>query len=118
MPKKNPGVPEANEMEVFVGSGNVFADIGLPNPEERLLKAEVAVQIQKLMTEKQLTQVELAELVGLDQPKVSRLLRGQLSGYSLERLFSILNKLGRKIEIRVSSTEYSPDEAHTSVMVA
>jgi predicted XRE-type DNA-binding protein len=118
MKKRNKSVPDASEVEVFVGSGNVFADLGLPNPEERLLKAQVAAQIQKLMTEKQLTQVQLAELVGLDQPKVSKLLRGQLSGYSLERLFSILNKLGRKIEIRVSSTEYAPEDAHTSILVA
>jgi predicted XRE-type DNA-binding protein len=60
--------------EITVGSGNVFADLGLPNPEEMLIKAQLAKQIYLCITERQLTQVEAATILGIDQPKVSNLI--------------------------------------------
>jgi len=72
--------------DYVVSSGNVFADLGLPNPEEALAKAELAHKIALLIQNKGLTQVQTAKLLGVDQPKVSALLRGRLSGFSLERL--------------------------------
>ncbi|MFH1831723.1 MAG: helix-turn-helix transcriptional regulator, partial [bacterium] len=75
-------------------SGNVFADLGLPNPEEALAKAELARQINFVIKKQKLTQKEAALLLGIDQPKISALISGRLSGFSLERLFRFLNELG------------------------
>lgn len=99
------------------GSGNVFADLRLANAEERLLKAQLAVQIQQLIKRRGLTQARVAPLLGLDQPKVSQLMRGLLSGFSVERLFDIVNRLGHNIEVRISEEEYAPEEARTMVVV-
>lgn len=87
------------------GSGNVFADLGLPNPEERAFKADLALCIQRAMEAKGLNQTELGMLVGLPQPKVSALLRGRLSGFSIDRLLSILNRLGHAVEVQVREEE-------------
>jgi len=91
--------------DYFVSSGNVFADLGLPNPEERLAKAELALQINRLIKQKKLTQIEAAKLLDIDQPKISLLVQGKLSGFSLERLFKFLNLLGQDITIKVSKTK-------------
>lgn len=88
-----------------VSSGNVFADLGLPNPEEMLAKAELAIQINSLIEQKKLTQVEAAKLLDVDQPKISLLAKGKLSGFSLERLFKFLNLLGQNITIQVSKAK-------------
>jgi predicted XRE-type DNA-binding protein len=82
-------------------SGNVFADLGLPNPEDRLAKAELARRISVIISEQHLTQLEAAAVLGIDQPKVSALVRGRLGGFSLERLLRFLNVLGRDVEIVV-----------------
>ncbi len=82
-------------------SGNVFADLGLPEPEDRIAKAELARQICNIISRRKLTQKAAAELLGIDQPKVSALLRGKLTGFSLERLIRLLNVLGRDVEIVV-----------------
>lgn len=87
--------------KVTRGSGNVFADLGLPNPEERLAKAELALAISRAIKERGLTQREAAALMGIDQPKVSHVLRGRLDDFSTERLMSFLRELGRDIEIVV-----------------
>jgi predicted XRE-type DNA-binding protein len=91
----------AEEIQVYPSCGNVFADLGLPNPDELLLKAQLAEQIGSLISGRQLTQSEAAELLGVDQPKVSALMRGKLSGFSTERLFRFLNALGSNVEIRI-----------------
>lgn len=98
-------------------SGNVFADLGLPDAGERMLKAQLAVQIRRFIEEKGWTQMEAAEAVGLDQPKVSHLFRGRLAGFSVDRLLSILNRLGHNVEVRISAEEHDPDEAQTLVTV-
>lgn len=103
------------KVEFEESSGNVFEDLGLPNPEERKFKAELAMRIANLMKEKSMTQAQLGELVGLDQPKISKMLRGQLREFSVERLFSVLNRLGRRIEVRVLEVE--PENARM-LMVA
>jgi predicted XRE-type DNA-binding protein len=100
------------------GSGNVFSDLGLPDADERLLKAQLAVQIRRFIEQKDWTQAEAAEAVGLDQPKVSNLLRGRLAGFSVDRLLNILNRLGHNVEVRISAKEYDPDEAQTLVTVS
>ena len=107
----------AKKIKVEVGSGNVFADLGLPDAEECLLKANLVFQIAQLIDKKKLTQAKVAERTGLDQPKVSRLLRGHLSGFSVDRLFSILNRLGHSIEVRISAKERAPEKSHTRVLL-
>jgi predicted XRE-type DNA-binding protein len=89
------------EHHYTVSSGNVFADLGLPNPEEALAKAELAHKITVLIQDKGLTQVQSAKLLGIDQPKVSALIRGRLSLFSLERLMRFLLMLGQDIKITV-----------------
>ena len=75
------------------GSGNVFADLGFHDAEERLLKAKLASKIAQLIEEKGWTEAQTAARTALDQPKVSCLLRGQLSGFSADALFGVLNRL-------------------------
>jgi len=89
------------ENEVFHGSDNVFADLGLPDAQDMLVKAELARQILGIIRSRKLTQEKAAELLGIDQPKVSALTRGKLSGFSMERLFHFLNALGRDVQIVV-----------------
>lgn len=87
--------------EVTVGTGNVFADLGLPNPEERLVKAQLARQIYICITDRKLTQTEAATILGIDQPKVSNLINGKLAAFSIDRLFRFLNALDCNVEIMV-----------------
>jgi predicted XRE-type DNA-binding protein len=102
--------------DVTQSSGNIFADLGLPEAEDRLLKAQLALKIQQLIEQKRMTQAEIAPLLSLDQPKVSNLMRGRLSGFSVERLFSILNKLGHNVEVRISEEEHEPEDTYTAVV--
>ncbi|HJT78773.1 MAG TPA: helix-turn-helix transcriptional regulator [Gemmataceae bacterium] len=79
----------------------MFADLGLPNPDLALAKAELVQRIRDLIAARRLTQVEAAKLLGLDQPKVSALVRGRVAGYSIDRLFRFLNALGQRVEINI-----------------
>lgn len=108
----------AEEMEVYSSSGNVFADLGLPNPDELLVKAELVHRISELIAERQLTQIEAAEVLGIDQPKVSALMRGKLSGFSTERLFRFLNALGNNVEIRIVANSKPNVQAQTHVVTS
>jgi predicted XRE-type DNA-binding protein len=90
-----------DEFRIEAGSGNVFADLGLPDAEERLTKADLAIQIKEAIGARRLTQGKAAALLGIDQPKISRLLRGQLSGFSTERLIQFLTLLGQDVMIVV-----------------
>jgi len=83
----------------------VFADLGLPNPDLALAKAELVQRIRDLIAERKLTQAKAAKLLGLDQPKVSALVRGRVEGYTLDRLFRFLNALGQRVEITVHPNE-------------
>ncbi len=98
------------------GSGNVFADIGLKHPEEALAKAELARQIAATIGRRGLTQAEAASLLGIDQPKVSSLIRGKLSGFSMDRLLRFLNALRRDVEIRVKARKRAQSVGHVHVV--
>lgn len=84
-----------------IGSGNVFADIGLPNPEEHLIKAQLVYRIDVLMKGRGLKQVQAAKLFGVKQPDVSKMLRGDFRQFSVERLLRFLVALGQDVEIVV-----------------
>ena len=81
------------------GSDNVFADLGHPEADAHLLKAELVSRIDAIVRQRGITQIEAGRLLGLSQPDVSRLLRGDFREYSLERLFRLLTALGRDIDI-------------------
>ncbi len=92
---------EPDDDAVERGSGNVFADLGFPDADAHLVKAELVGRIDDIVRARGITQTEAARLLGLSQPDVSRLLRGDFREYSLERLFRLLNALGRDIDIVV-----------------
>ncbi len=138
------------EIKVEVSSGNVFADLELPNSEEMLIKAELASKIGEIIETRSLTQMDAAEILGIDQPKVSAaelaskigeivairnltqmdaaeilgidqpkvsaLIRGRLTGFSIERLFKFLNALGSDVEISVKPKPKSRTAAITTVI--
>jgi predicted XRE-type DNA-binding protein len=91
----------SKETKVTPSSGNLFADLGLPDADEELAKADLAFEINHVIEGRGLTQVEAAEIMGIDQPKVSALARYRLDGFSMERLYRLLNALGRDVEIIV-----------------
>ncbi len=88
---------EVNKKEQ--SSGNVFADLNIPEPGLYMAKAQLANQICAIIQERNLTQVEAGEILKINQPKVSALIRGNLDGFSSDRLFKFLNLLDRDIEI-------------------
>jgi len=107
----------ASSEKIELSTGNVFADLDFEDPEERLLKAKLATKIAQLINKKGWTQAQTAARIALDQPKVSRLLRGQLSGFSADRLFAILNRLGHSVEVRISAKARAPEQSHTRVII-
>jgi predicted XRE-type DNA-binding protein len=87
--------------KVTEGSGNVFADIGIPSPEQHLLRAELVRRIALTMKEQDLTQTTAAQMLGVGQPDVSRMLQGHFRQFSVERLMKFLVALGQGVEIVV-----------------
>jgi predicted XRE-type DNA-binding protein len=84
------------------GSGNVFEDLGLPDPEACLAKANLASRISSVIRARGLTQLEAARITGIPQPKISLLTRGRLEDFSTDRLYRILNKLGVTVSVVLS----------------
>jgi predicted XRE-type DNA-binding protein len=105
-------------IKIEESSGNVFADLRLLNAEERLAKAGLAFRISAAIQIKGLTQVRAARILKIDQPKISRLLRGQLSGFSAERLMHFLTLLGRDVEIVVKRAPRSRRQGRLRVIAA
>ncbi len=99
-------------------SGNVFDDLGLPDADELLIKANLAITITELIEQKGWTQTETARRIGIDQSKRSNLLRGRLIGLSGDRLLAILNRLGHSVEIRICAKESAPEQTRTHVTMA
>jgi predicted XRE-type DNA-binding protein len=104
MPKK------IKKYDIEKSSGNIFKDLGFKEPKEALAKAQVARKINQIIDSKKYTQIQAAEILKVDQPKISALKNGRLNGFSLERLFSFLNALNHRVEIRI--VEIRP---HTSI---
>ena len=89
---------------VTEGSGNVFADLGLPNHEQELLKAQLTLQIYTILKDSGLTQVEIAEILGVRQPQVSLLMRNRAGNFSVGRLMEFLTALRQDVKITVRPT--------------
>ncbi|SCB52392.1 transcriptional regulator, XRE family [Bradyrhizobium yuanmingense] len=83
------------------GTGNIFADLGLPNAEEHQLKAALVVQLKRLMEEREITQTDAAKLVEMKQPDLSKLLRGHFKLVSVEKLMRMLTAFDQDVEITV-----------------
>jgi predicted XRE-type DNA-binding protein len=90
-------------MTIKKGSGNVFADLGFPDPETHALKAALIHRITLLIKRENLTQADAAVRMGISQPDVSKMLKGQFRPFSLERLMRFLNALGQDVEIAVKA---------------
>jgi predicted XRE-type DNA-binding protein len=84
-----------------VGSRNVFKDLGLPNADEHIIKAQLVLKIDTIMKERRLKQVEAADLFGIRQPDISKMLRGDFRQFSVERLLRFLVALDQDVEIVV-----------------
>jgi predicted XRE-type DNA-binding protein len=85
--------------KVEVGSGNVFADLGLPDAEDMLLKSTIVVELRRLIKERSLTQTASAKLMGISQADLSHILRGHFRGYSEAKLMRLLTAFGQDVEI-------------------
>ncbi len=88
-------------MEFEEGSTNVYADLGRPDADEMFIKAQLAIKIAQIIKRRRLTQMDAAEIVGLPQPKLSALLRGQFRGISETKMLNCLIRLGRDVKIVV-----------------
>jgi predicted XRE-type DNA-binding protein len=92
------------KIRVKEGSGNVFADLGFANPEREEIKARLTLQIYRLIKARGFTQAQAGEVLGIKQPHVSSLMRGQSGAFSVERLMNFLAALGQDVQITVRST--------------
>src|SRR3989338_11421604 len=86
-----------------IGSGNVYEDLGFPDSAERLAKAKLAMRIESVIEKRKLTQTQAAKILEINQPKISALMNGQLSGFSMERLIHFLNLLNQDLEIIIKT---------------
>jgi predicted XRE-type DNA-binding protein len=107
---------KVTKRQVQASSGNVFRDLGVPDPDEALAKAELVRQISDIITKQKLTQAKAASILGVDQPKVSALIRGHFEGFSTDRLFRFLNALGRDVEIVIRPIRHRDDQPGTRVL--
>jgi predicted XRE-type DNA-binding protein len=101
---------------VEYSTDNIFADLGFPNPEEHLAKAKLTVQIIDIIRRRGLNQTAAAEILGIDQPKVSALMRGQLKNFSLDRLCRFLNHLDKDVDIVVKDKPRSRTHGETHIV--
>ena len=91
---------------IEAGSTNVFTDLEMPDADEKLAKAELALCINQIIAQKKLKQIAAAKLLGIDQSKISLLNRGRLSAFSIERLVKFLNLLNQDVEIVIRSPRH------------
>lgn len=104
--------------EIEQGSTNVYADLGMPDAEEMLVKAQLAAKIGEIIKRRKMTQVQAAELLGMPQPKLSNMLRGQFRGISETKMIECLTRLGRNVEIVVKAAPRTKSPGHVSVVFA
>ncbi|CAM8628331.1 COG5606 Uncharacterized conserved small protein [Oxalobacteraceae bacterium] len=105
-------------IEIENGSTNVYEDLGLPDAAEMKVKAILAAKIGEIIKHRHLTQIQAAEILGIPQPKLSGMLRGQFRGISEAKMLECMNRLGRDVEIVVRKTSRSGATGQTSVIFA
>src|SRR6266481_8731575 len=89
------------KIKVEVASGNIFADLGLPDADNHFLKAQIVSEIYRLTNERKLTQAQAGKRMGISQPEVSRMFKGHFREYSIDRLMGFLTSFDRDVEIVV-----------------
>ena len=104
------------DIKLEKSTGNVFADIGLGEPEERLAKSDLAIKIAEIINRRNLTQAQAAKLLGITQPKVSAIVNGRLKGFSLEKLMLLIVDLDQDVEIRVKRKPKAREHGHLRVV--
>jgi len=104
-----------DDERVIVGSGNIYKDFGDPDAEEMHAKSKLVIQIHKIIEERGLTQRQAAEIIGIDQPKVSNMLRGRFRGFSVSKLMEFLNALDQDVEIIVRPKAAGQEHGRTIV---
>jgi predicted XRE-type DNA-binding protein len=107
----------AKRIRIEKGSGNVFADIGVPNPEESLAKAEIARQVNRALANRKISQAEAGVILGIAQPRVSDLARGRLGKFSLEKLIDFAKRSGLGIEIRMKPSRKPHLKVYTAIAI-
>jgi predicted XRE-type DNA-binding protein len=105
-----------SESQFEEGSGNVFQDLGLPNAEEHLIKAQLVFKIDSLMKARRMKQIEAAKRFGVRQPDISKMLRGDFRQFSVERLLRFLVALDQDVQIVVKQREGSERPAALQVV--
>ncbi len=105
-------------IEIETGSANVYKDLGLTNATEMHVKATLAAKIGEIIKHRHLTQIQAAEILGMPQPKLSGMLRGQFRGISEAKMLECMNRLGRDVEIVVRKPSSSRTTGRTSVVFA
>jgi predicted XRE-type DNA-binding protein len=101
------GEPTSEDVIYEDGGDNVFADIGVRDPEDSLLRAKLAKKIADVIHKKRLSQTQTAKILGVDQPKVSKLVRGRISGFTSDRLLRFLTALGCDVRIEIKERHSS-----------
>lgn len=104
--------------EIEKGSTNVYADLGMPDAEEMLIKAQLATTIAEIIKQRRMTQVQAAELLSMPQPKLSNMLRGRFRGISEAKMLECLTRLGRDVQIVIKTASRSRKTGHVSVLSA
>ena len=104
--------------DIEKGSANIFEDLGLPDAAEMQVKATLAAKIGEILKHRHLTQFQAAEILGMPQPKLSNMLRGQSRGISGAKMLECMNRLGRDVQIVVRKTSRSKTTGRTSVVLA
>ena len=104
--------------EIEKGSANVYADLGMTDAGEMLVKAQLATKIAEIIKHRRMTQVQAAELLGMPQPKLSNMLRGRFRGISEAKMMECLTKLGRDVQIVIKTASRLRKTGHVSVLSA
>jgi predicted XRE-type DNA-binding protein len=115
---KRTQITNRQEIVIEKGSGNVYADLGYPDSEDMLIKAQLVTKIAEIIQQRRLTQAQAAKLLRLTQPKISRLLRGEFRGISERRLLQCLTRLGRDVQIVVKQTPQQRAQGRLTVRFA
>ena len=105
-------------VNVQASSGNVFEDLDVPNSADVLAKADIAAQIAMIIEHRNLTQIQAAKLMDVDQATVSNLVRGKLRGFTTDRLIRFLNALGLDVDIVIHGEERAPKTGKLSVLLS
>jgi predicted XRE-type DNA-binding protein len=103
---------------VTASSGNVFADMGLEDADELLIKADLAISIASIIKQRGLSQTAAASVLGIDQPKISRLVRGDLYGFSIDQLIRLVGALGQKVRLTIEPAKVTRKAAVRSKRAA